>query len=201
MLFPERNFTMNTQTSPASFSAKDLCQIGIFTALIVVCSQLSIPMPAGVPMTLQTFIIPLAGIVLGAKRGTIAASVYVLLGAVGLPVFAGFTGGLGILFGMTGGFILSFPLMAFFAGLGSRENKKASTAAGLILGAVLNYLAGMILFAAVTGTDLRYAFTVCVLPFIPTSVIKVILASLLGLRLKKALLRAGILTPGKAAAS
>ena len=130
---------MNTQTSRTSFSAKDLCQIGIFTALIVVCSQLSIPMPAGVPMTLQTLIIPIAGIVLGAKRGTIAACLYVLLGAVGLPVFAGFTGGLGILFGMTGGFILSFPLMALFAGLGSRRNKKMPTMAGLVTGAVVNY--------------------------------------------------------------
>lgn len=192
---------MNTQTSRTSFSAKDLCQIGIFTALIVVCSQLSIPMPAGVPMTLQTLIIPIAGIVLGAKRGTIAACLYVLLGAVGLPVFAGFTGGLGILFGMTGGFILSFPLMALFAGLGSRRNKKLPTMAGLVTGAVVNYLAGMLLFAVITGSDMKYAFTACVLPFIPTSVIKIILAALLGLQLKKALLRAGILTPEKAAAS
>ena len=125
---------MNTQTSHTTFTAKDLCQTGIFTALIVVCSQLSIPMPAGVPMTLQTFIIPLAGIVLGAKRGTIATCIYVLLGAVGLPVFAGFAGGLGILFGMTGGFILSFPLMALFAGLGSRRDKKSMTILGLIIG-------------------------------------------------------------------
>ena len=192
---------MNSQTSHPSFTAKDLCQIGIFTALIVVCSQLSIPMPAGVPMTLQTFIIPLAGIVLGAKRGTIAACIYVLLGAVGLPVFAGFTGGLGILFGMTGGFILSFPLMALFAGLGSRRDKKSMTILGLIIGSVLNYLAGMIMFSIITDTGMGYAFTACVLPFIPTTIIKIILAALLGLQLKKALLRAGVLTQQKAAAS
>ena len=192
---------MNSQTSHPFFTAKDLCQIGIFTALIVVCSQLSIPMPAGVPMTLQTFIIPLAGIVLGAKRGTIAACIYVLLGAVGLPVFAGFTGGLGILFGMTGGFILSFPLMALFAGLGSRRDKKSMTILGLIIGSVLNYLAGMIMFSIITDTGMGYAFTACVLPFIPTTIIKIILAALLGLQLKKALLRAGVLTQQKAAAS
>ena len=183
---------MNTQPSHTSFSAIDLCQIGIFTALIIVCSQLSIPMPAGVPMTLQTFIIPVAGIILGAKHGTIATCVYVLLGAVGLPVFAGFSGGFGILFGVTGGFILSFPLMALFAGLGSRRDKKAPTFLGLIIGTVINYLVGMIMFATITETDMRYAFTACVLPFIPTSIIKIILAALLGLKLKKSLLRAGV---------
>ncbi len=190
---------MNSKTAKPSLTAKDLSQIGIFTALIVVCSQLSIPMPAGVPMTLQTFIIPLAGIVLGAKRGTIATCIYVLLGAVGLPVFAGFTGGFGILFGMTGGFILSFPLLALFSGLGSRTDKKGIAILGLIIGTVINYLAGMIMFAVITSTDMGYAFTACVLPFIPTSIIKIVLAALLGLQLKKTLMRAGVLTPGKAA--
>ena len=171
----------------------DLCLIGMFTALIVVCSQLSIPMPAGVPMTLQTFIIPLAGIVLGAKRGTIATCLYLLLGAVGLPVFAGFNGGFGVLFGVTGGFLLSFPLLAFCAGFGSRHDGKAATAVGLVVGAALNYLVGMLMFAALTNSDMKYAFTACVLPFLPTSVIKIVLAEILGLQMKKLLRRAGVL--------
>lgn len=173
---------------------KDICLIGMFTALIVVCSQLSIPMPAGVPMTLQTFIIPLAGIVLGAKRGTIATCIYLLLGAVGLPVFAGFSGGIGILFGMTGGFLLSFPLMALCAGLGSRHDNKVKTAAGLIIGAVLNYLVGMIMFAVLTDSSMGYAFTACVLPFIPTAIIKIVLVEAIGLQMKKLLRRAGVLS-------
>ena len=179
---------------------KDICLIGMFTALIVVCSQLSIPMPAGVPMTLQTFIIPLAGIVLGAKRGTIATCIYLLLGAVGLPVFAGFSGGVGILFGMTGGFLLSFPLMALCAGLGSRHDNKVKTAVGLIIGAVLNYIVGMIMFAALTDSSMGYAFTACVLPFIPTAIIKIVLAEIIGLQMKKLLRRAGVLVvPANAA--
>ena len=184
---------MSGRRASGNMQIKDICLVGMFTALIVVCSQLSIPMPAGVPMTLQTFIIPLAGIVLGAKRGTIAACIYLLLGAVGLPVFAGFTGGIGILFGITGGFLLSFPLLAFFAGLGSRNDHKVKTAAGLIIGAVLNYIVGMIMFAALTDTGMGYAFTACVLPFIPTSVIKIVLAEILGLQMKKLLRRAGVL--------
>ena len=176
-----------------NMQVRDVCLTGMFTALIVVCSQLSIPMPAGVPMTLQTFIIPLAGIVLGAKRGTIATCIYLLLGAVGLPVFAGFTGGLGILFGITGGFLLSFPLLALSAGLGSRHDNKVKTAAGLVIGAVLNYIVGMIMFAALTDTGMDYAFTACVLPFIPTSVIKIVLAEIIGLKMKGLLRRAGVL--------
>ena len=185
---------MSGRRASGNMQIKDICLVGMFTALIVVCSQLSIPMPAGVPMTLQTFIIPLAGIVLGAKRGTIAACIYLLLGAVGLPVFAGFTGGIGILFGITGGFLLSFALQAFFAGLGSRSDHKVKTAAGLIIGAVLNYIVGMIMFAALTDTGMGYAFTACVLPFIPTSVIKIVLAEILGLQMKKLLRRAGVLS-------
>ena len=185
---------MQNKTSEKSkISVRDICLIGMFTALIVVCSQLSISMPAGVPMTLQTFIIPLAGIVLGTKRGTIAACVYLLLGAAGLPVFAGFAGGIGILFGITGGFLLSFPLLALFAGLGSRQDSKVKTAAGLIIGAVLNYIVGMVMFAALTDTGMGYAFTACVLPFIPTAIIKIVLAEIIGLQIKKRLRRAGVL--------
>jgi len=183
----------NGNRTTGKMQVRDICLTGMFTALIVVCSQLSIPMPAGVPMTLQTFIIPLAGIVLGAKRGTIATCIYLLLGAVGLPVFAGFSGGFGILFGITSGFLLSFPPLALFAGLGSRYDNKVKTAAGLILGAVLNYTAGMVMFAALTGTGIGYAFTACVLPFIPTAVIKIVLAEIVGLQMKKTLRRAGVL--------
>ena len=185
--------TTETVGKSGKIQVKDICLIGMFTALIVVCSQLSIPMPAGVPMTLQTFIIPLAGIVLGAKRGTVATCIYLLLGAVGLPVFAGFSGGFGILFGITGGFLLSFPLMALCAGLGSRHDNKVKTAAGLIIGAVLNYLVGMIMFAALTDSSMGYAFTACVLPFIPTAIIKIVLAEIIGLQMKRLLRRAGVL--------
>ena len=149
-------------------SIMNICYIGVFVALIVVMAQISIPMPAGVPMTLQTLIIPLAGIILGKGRGTIAALIYVLLGAVGVPVFAGFAGGLGIVLGVTGGFIVSFPLMAFAAGLGYEKNQKFGIWIGLVLGAVLNYLIGTIWFAIVTGSSLMAGFTACVLPFIPT---------------------------------
>ncbi len=96
-------------------NVRNLVQIAAFTALLAIMAQISIPMPAGVPMTMQTLAVPLAGLILGANRGTLATVLYVLLGIFGVPVFAGFSGGPGIAFGITGGFIISFPLMAYLA--------------------------------------------------------------------------------------
>lgn len=174
-------------------SVSDLCHIGIFTAIISVLAQLSIPMPTGVPMTLQTFAISLAGVVLGVKKGTLSTVAYVLLGAVGVPVFAGLSGGVNVIFGYTGGFLLSFPLLALAAGLGAAKNKIAGTAAGIVAGVVINFLCGMLMFAALTGGNLAHAFGATVLPFLPTSTIQIILAALIGIKLKEALKKSGIL--------
>ena len=97
-----------------NFKTLDLCMIGVVTAVIVIMAQISIPMPLGVPMTMQTFAITLAGIILGSKKGAVASLIYVLLGAVGVPVFANFSGGYQLLVGPTGGFIISFPIMALY---------------------------------------------------------------------------------------
>lgn len=172
---------------------QDLCYIALFVALTAVLSQISIPLPGGVPLTLQTFIIPLAGILIGAKRGTIAAIVYLLLGAVGAPVFANFSGGFGTILGPTGGFLLSFPLMAAAAGLGAKQGGQAALLCGLVLGAVINYAVGTLWFVLMTGNTVQAALVACVLPFIPTAIIKIILADLLGQRCKVLLQRAGAL--------
>lgn len=184
---------------------KDLCQIAAFTAIICIVSQISIPLPAGVPMTLQTFIIPLAAVVLGTKKGTISAAIYVMLGAVGVPVFSGMTGGLDKLLGMTGGFIISFPLLAFLTGIGYAVGRKASARAGkhaifyvvfiagLIAGTLVNYGFGTIWFSMSTGNSISYSFAACVLPFIPTSVIKILMVTVLGPMLRKVMVRSGVL--------
>lgn len=172
---------------------QDICLIGLFVAITAILAQFSIPMPYGVPMTLQTFIIPLGGLLLGAKRGFLAALVYVLLGAFGVPVFASFSGGLGVVLGATGGFIISFPLMPFLAGLGMKRGGQPALILGLVGGALINYLVGMIWFSAMTGNSLQTAFIACVLPFIPTAIIKIILVDLVGVRCRRLLLRAGAL--------
>jgi len=166
-------------------SVNDLCMMGIFTAVIAVMSQIMIPMPYGVPMTLQTLAIPMAGIMLGSKKGTLATIIYMLVGAVGVPVFAGFAGGLGIVFGPTGGFIMSFPILAFAAGIGAEKNNKWSIWIGLVAGVIINYICGVIYFSLYTSNDLITSFTACVLLFIPTDIVKIITAGMLCTKIRR----------------
>ena len=167
---------------------RDICHIGIFAAVIAVCAQISIPMPIGVPMTLQTFAIPLAGVVLGVKKGVIATVVYILLGAVGMPVFANFTGGIGVVFGRTGGFILSFPFMALAAGIGAWKGKIWLTT-WLVMGTVVNYLCGLLMFSYITSIGLAASFPLVVLPFLLTDALKIVMVVVLGNIIKYALVR------------
>ena len=175
-------------------STQDITQIGLMTAAIAVLAQISIPMPAGVPMTMQTFAVPLAGILLGARKGTFAVLAYLLLGAAGVPVYAGFAAGVGKLFGITGGFLLSFPIMSWLAGKGEEKKSMPWLIASLVLGAVLNYIIGMCWFVFVAESSFAAAFTACVLPFIPTAIIKVLMAAFLGKELRSALVKAQVLT-------
>ena len=89
----------------------DMVYIGLSAAIIAVCSWISIPLT--VPITLQTMGVVLISGLFGAKRGTLSTLLYILIGAIGVPVFAGFSGGIGVLFGTTGGYILGF----LFSGL------------------------------------------------------------------------------------
>lgn len=161
------------------FTIQELCIIGLTTALICVIAPFSLPMPLGVPMTLQSFIITLMAIVLGAKRGATATLIYILLGAFGLPVFSNFTGGWQCLIGPTGGFILSFPIMAYVIGLGS------SLWLGILAGTVINFAFGIAMFCLVTESSFTVGFTTCVLPFIPLTIIKWILAYIIGINIRK----------------
>ncbi len=161
------------------FNIQELCIIGLTTALICVIAPFSLPMPLGVPMTLQSFIIALMAIILGAKRGATATLIYILLGAFGLPVFSNFTGGWQCLIGPTGGFILSFPIMAYVIGLSS------SLLLGMFLGTALNFACGIAMFCLLTESSFTVGFTTCVLPFIPLTIIKWILAYIIGINVKK----------------
>ncbi|MDR0596522.1 MAG: biotin transporter BioY [Clostridiales Family XIII bacterium] len=174
-------------------SIQDMCMIGFFTAVICVLGQISIPMPYGVPMTLQTLAIPLAGVVLGAKRGTISTLVYIIIGALGLPVFAGFASGIGVILGPTGGFLLSFPVLAWFSGLGADKGKAIWLVAGLVIGVIINYICGMLMFSLVTSQGMAAAFFACVFPFIPTGIVKIILVATLGTKIKSILIKGRLL--------
>ena len=171
------------------FTVKNMCYVGLFTAVIAIMAQISIPMPLGVPMTMQTFAITLAAIILGAKLSTISSLIYILLGAIGLPVLAGFSGGISKFVGPTGGFLISFPIMAFIIGyaVDHRSAFKGAFVVGLIAGTVVNYIVGIAMFCILTQSSVAVGFTACVLPFIPTAIIKAILAALIGFPIRKRL--------------
>jgi biotin transport system substrate-specific component len=177
------------------FSIRELCYMALFTALIAACAWISIPLPGGVPITLQTFAVMLAGIILGAKKGTISVLIYVLLAMAGVPVLASFAGGAGAVFGATGGFILSFPVMPVIIGLfnkiGEDRNNNLMLPIGLVSAVIVNYICGMIYFSIFTSSSLIVAFTLCVLPFILGDIAKMLLAVALGKSVKLVLKRAG----------
>ncbi|MCC2253233.1 biotin transporter BioY [Ruminococcus sp. CLA-AA-H200] len=179
-----------SSTHPASHRTKtyDLVYIGIFTVLIAVCSWISIPLT--VPVTLQTFGVFAAVGILGGKRGTIAVLVYILMGAIGIPVFSGFTGGLGILAGTTGGYIAGFLFSALLM-WGMEKLFGRSTpvlAVSMVLGLILCYAVGTVWFMIVyTGTSgsvgLLTVLGWCVFPFLIPDAAKIALALLMTKRL------------------
>ena len=170
----------------SKMSVRDICYAGLFAAVIAVMAQISIPMPLGVPMTMQTFAITLAAVVLGAKLSALSSLIYLILGAVGIPVLANFSGGFYKFVGPTGGFLISVPLMAFIIGWGAEHRKdfKGAYVLALIVGTLVNYVVGVALFCVVTNGSVAAGITACVLPFIPTAIIKAVLASVIGFGVK-----------------
>lgn len=168
---------------------KELTFIGIFTALIVICSWISIP--TIVPFTLQTLGIFLAVELLGGKRGFIAILVYILLGVIGLPVFAGFSGGIGVLLGIKGGYIIGFlaiSLVMWGIILYFGDNV-LSHIIGMLSGLLMCYALGtawfMIVYTRSTGyIALKTVMSWCVLPFIIPDLVKLWAALLIAKRLK-----------------
>ena len=148
--------------------------ISFFTAIIAVCSFITVP--AVVPFTLQTLGIFTALSVLGGKRGTVCTVLYILLGILGIPVFSGFSAGLGHLLGATGGYIIGFIFLTAVFG-----NKFTVKAVGLVSGLLVCYLFGtlwyMLVYLKTLNTDAFIStLSVCVLPFIIPDLIKIALA-------------------------
>ena len=159
-----------------SAKIKSTALSALMTAVIAVCSQLAIPMPSGMPVTLQTFAAALAGCFLGVKWGTASISAYILLGAAGLPVFANFKGGVQALSGATGGFIFGFIFMVLLCGLAVKKPlwlKIPLCAAGLIV----CHFSGILQYSLVTGTPFAAAALAVSLPFLLKDAVSVALAA------------------------
>ena len=181
------------ETKKVFLTVQDMVLIAVFPALIAICSWITIPAMAGqVPFTLQTFAIFVAAGFLGTKKGTLSVVVYVLLGLVGVPVFAGFSGGLGMVIGPTGGYIVGFIFTALIiGGLMNLSKKKSGTVkiiitiVSMILGDVACFIIGTIWFMIVTNTGFIAALSLCVVPFIIPDLVKIIVATIMVNRLKK----------------
>ena len=164
----------------------DIVYIAVFAVIMAICSWISIP--AAVPFTLQTFGVFIAAGVLGGKRGTLSVLVFILLGAVGIPVFANFSGGIGVLVGPTGGYIIGFIAMAIIAGLViDHFHQPWLQLIGMIVGTIICYVLGTAWFCFEAKSTVSGALSICVFPFIPGDLIKMIIAMLIGPAIKKRL--------------
>ncbi len=178
------------ETIKQRIRTNDIVYIAIFAALMAVCSWISIPMV--VPFTLQTFGVFMAVGLLGGKRGTLSVLVYILLGAVGLPVFAGFAGGPGVLFGTTGGYIFGFlfSALAMWAMENLPGKRQVIRIISMAVGLLICYTVGTAWFMLIYGRQsggigLSAALMMCVVPFIIPDVAKIALACVLSSRLRR----------------
>lgn len=186
----ENNVTVSG--TRATLSTADLTLIALFAAVMAVCSWISIP--ATVPFTLQTFGVFLACGLLGGRRGTITVIVYLILGAAGIPVFSGFTGGIGHLLGPTGGYIIGFIFSALLMWLAEKLFGRSTRilALSMIAGLIVCYAFGTAWFVTVyTRTNeavgIMTALGWCVFPYIIPDAVKITVALILCRRLRPAL--------------
>lgn len=160
-----------------------LAQCALSAALLAVCAWVTVP--TAVPFTLQSLGVYLVLLLLGGKYGTATVAVYLLLGAVGLPVFAGGGGGVGVLCGVTGGYLWGFLLMALLFWLWHPKTAKGAAAA-LVVGQGLGYLLGTVWFSCITGDRFGVSLIACVVPFLLPDTLKIALSLWLAPRMKKA---------------
>lgn len=170
----------------ALFSAKSMVFMAIFAALICIAGPIAVPLPGMVPISLGTFAIYLTGAMLGAKRGTISVTVYILLGTVGLPVFTNFMGGFAKVLGPTGGYIVGYiPLVLLTGIFADMPSKKHWTMpVGMVLGTVVMYSIASVWYMILNGANLVTAFLNCVLPFLIGDSIKIALTTMIAIPLK-----------------
>lgn len=177
-------------------STRNLILSSLFAAIVALMAQLSIPLPfSPVPLTGQTFGVFLTGSILGARWSAISLFVYILLGAVGLPVFHNFQGGLHIVLGPTGGYLWGFILGGYLLGkISQGKDSYISMVGGMLLCLAAIYTTGVAWLSFVSGLAIPQALLLGVLPFIPLDLIKVAAAAALGLKIRHRLRGAGLIS-------
>ncbi|AMQ17909.1 biotin transporter BioY [Thermococcus peptonophilus] len=158
-------------------NAREVAYAGIFIAFMAVSAQISVSL-GPVPLTFQVFAVLLTGLLLGPRLGLLSVLSYDIAGAVGLPVFAGFSGGITHLYGPTGGYLLAFPIAAFLAGYITEKSRESvlGMAIGSLAGITVIYLLGWLRLGLFMGGDFEKAFQLGVLLFVPLDILKAAIA-------------------------
>ncbi len=195
--------TMEQTNKMEKTNVYSLTRIALFATITGVLAFVSIPLPfSPVPVTAQSFGAMLAGLLLGPREGALSQLLYVLLGAAGMPIFAGNASGLGVLAGPTGGYLWGFAAGAYVIGLMAQKRANAkppgtglSVLACVVGGVVVVYVLGILQLSLTTRLPLGKAIIAGALPFIPGDLLKACIAGLAGPRLRAAL-RASHTHPG-----
>jgi len=186
-----------------------MAEIALMSAVLCVVSPFTIPVPMSpVPLSLSLFAVYLAAVLLGAKRGTICVLIYVLLGMVGLPVFSGFSGGIGVLLGPTGGYIIGYIPCALLTGVLAERKRLVKTEAeqqkrvqrwrkitwntvAMVLGTLICYACGTAWFLVIMGGTytLMQALVICVVPYLIFDITKIFAAAAMVLPMQRILRR------------
>ena len=183
---------MMSREKTTVLSTKHLTLIALMTAVTCILGPLTIPLPfSPVPISFTNLAIYLSVFVLGMKKSTISYVVYLLLGMAGLPVFSGFSGGLGKLAGPTGGYLLGFIFLALIAGYCMEKSggKLPVTIAGMAAGTIVCYLFGTLWLCRQASLGFTAGLAAGVIPYIPGDIAKIILASVIGPALRKGVMR------------
>ncbi len=162
----------------------ELLYIAMFSALIAVCAWVAVPWT--VPFTMQTFAVFLAAAVLGGKKAAASVLVYILVGILGLPVFSGGQAGIGVIFSITGGYIIGFLPCAYVGGKLCEKTKKRPVAICLSLfaGLLIDYIFGIIWMCLLYRQTGLWSAAM-ILTFILPDIAKIILACVVAIRLQK----------------
>ena len=176
--------TREKTVSKEGLRTKELVAAAVMCAVTAVLSQIAVPLPSGVPVTLQTFAVALCAYILETRYAAASMAVYLLLGLVGVPVFANFGAGPGKLAGLTGGFLWGFLLFCVIASFSMRQKRVPVRIAAGILGLLVCHLCGVIQFSALSGTGFGASLLLVSLPYLPKDILSVVLAYLVAGRIR-----------------
>lgn len=179
----------------SSLKLRKMIVASLFAAIISILAQVSIPLPLGVPITGQTLAIGLAATILGSKHGTLSTLLYLMIGAVGIPVFAQMTGGFGVLVGPTGGFLIGFIPASFIIGFYLEKTSFTIKNALIanVIGMFISLIFGTVWLKIVSELSWNVALTAGFTPFIIGGFIKVFIASWAGIIIRERLKTANLL--------